>query len=1044
MQNLLAGLLAWGALALPASVFGCPSEEFLVVQVASFPGCCYEFNITETWGGDDYISNIVATVNTPGVTFAGADGPSGYPLPTVTPTSITYNVPLHVDPCGHGSPLAVTACFNNIPSTGASISFTANSTASGIPYAFGLGTVTIGTNAECASPSPVQITCGDNITNNCMGDEGALVNFALPAATDTKSNCQPVTVSASWPPLNIPYTTSPVSATFPIGVTPVTITAVDACGNSNTCTFTVTVLGHGASTGDWAFSDGGVASPPAGSSQQGNAIAVDSFGNSFVAGIFTSTATFTGLPPMYSSVNGGNSITLNTAPGTTDAFLAKYDSSGHLLWVQQANGYNAAANGVAVDSQGNCFMTGTFQYSIFPNMCNGSGLTAVGAIDMFLAEYDPQGNLIWAVNGGDVNDLVGVTTGQGVAVDTNDNCYVTGSFQLDAGFGNGNNPCNLLTTVVPNVFGISSDGDAFLAKYDHWGNLLWATNSTCSSVSNNATGRGVAVDANGHVWIVGSFSGGVGTGVKFGSTGPLTTASGRGYACVVQYNAADGTAIWARQTACAGTCGDHDGRGIGVDTNDNCYFTAYFNGDAALGSFTVSDPNPYNGSLSFGILELYDYLVGSLDSNGNPRWLINGGQTNDNESRGLAVTPAGNVYVTGLLGGLSEFGAEGQNVMLHEYSSSGALLWAETGNAMLTLPQVNSGRGVAVDAAGCVYATGGFSDPGTNASTDPGLIFSGFFAPVPLAAPGGLESIFVVKYCSSCSSNSSGCVAPPANLVLWLPFDEKTGTTSGNLASSANPGTQMNGPGVVLNAYVANSLSFDGANQYVTVPDYPDIDIGTNDLTIDAWVNRATNGPNSLPSVILDKRDVNSGVGYSLSVSFGHLILTMSGNNYGDTGSLIVPPDGLWHFVAVSVSQSAGSPQGSFYIDGVLNSAFAPAQANLENTNSFWVGASPLGGNRPWLGDLDEVEVFNRALEASELQGIFSAAQAGKCKPSCYLQTLNINRVGNSVVVTWSGGATLEQAVHVIGPWTPVVGATSPYTVPPPLTTAMFYRLECN
>ena len=141
-------------------------------------------------------------------------------------------------------------------------------------------------------------------------------------------------------------------------------------------------------------------------------------------------------------------------------------------------------------------------------------------------------------------------------------------------------------------------------------------------------------------------------------------------------------------------------------------------------------------------------------------------------------------------------------------------------------------------------------------------------------------------------------------MVLWLPFDETSGPISANLAANAGYGSQVGNPTPVIGAFVANSLHFNGVNQYVTVPNYTALEIGSNDLTIDAWVNRATNGPDSLPSVIVDKRNPADDVGYSLALSFGHLVFQMSGQNYADTGSLIVPPDGQWHFIAVRMSQS--------------------------------------------------------------------------------------------------------------------------------------------
>jgi hypothetical protein len=38
-------------------------------------------------------------------------------------------------------------------------------------------------------------------------------------------------------------------------------------------------------------------------------------------------------------------------------------------------------------------------------------------------------------------------------------------------------------------------------------------------------------------------------------------------------------------------------------------------------------------------------------------------------------------------------------------------------------------------------------------------------------------------------------------------------------------------------------------------------------------------------------------------------------------------------------------------------------------------------GGVPWIGALDEVEVYNRALSTNELNAIYSAGTAGKCKP---------------------------------------------------------------
>jgi len=241
---------------------------------------------------------------------------------------------------------------------------------------------------------------------------------------------------------------------------------------------------------------------------------------------------------------------------------------------------------------------------------------------------------------------------------------------------------------------------------------------------------------------------------------------------------------------------------------------------------------------------------------------------------------------------------------------------------------------------------------------------------------------------------AAACVPPPANVALWLPFDETGGTTSLNLAPGGNNGTQVNGPTVNLGGYVANSLNFNGANQYVTVPDYPAIDPGTGDLSIDAWVKRAAGAPNSPPSIIVDKRDASTIIGYSLSLSYGELICELSDpsgyTNYRDTNG-VVPADNKWHLVAVTVSRSLPSG-GRFYVDGVLTTVFDPTgqPGNLSTMAPFLVGASPVGGNTPWLGGIDEVEFFHRTLTATEVKGIYNAGAFGKCKPTCVSAPANL------------------------------------------------------
>ena len=242
----------------------------------------------------------------------------------------------------------------------------------------------------------------------------------------------------------------------------------------------------------------------------------------------------------------------------------------------------------------------------------------------------------------------------------------------------------------------------------------------------------------------------------------------------------------------------------------------------------------------------------------------------------------------------------------------------------------------------------------------------------------------------NCATN---CVPPPTNMVLWLPFDETSGNISANLASPPNPGTQYGHPLSLHGQYVDNSLQFQGTN-YVSVPDYPGIEIGTNDFTIDAWVNFMGPRQADPTNVIVSKSSSLFGApGYTLMLCTNKgLIFDINGNIFNENFPIVTNG---WHFVAVSVSQSTGA--AFFYMDGQWGGTpyfYPTALYNVFNTDPLWVASAPSVYSMPfnnfgitsWAGAVDEVEVYNRALSSNELNSIYYAGTAGKCKTSCPLQ----------------------------------------------------------
>ena len=231
------------------------------------------------------------------------------------------------------------------------------------------------------------------------------------------------------------------------------------------------------------------------------------------------------------------------------------------------------------------------------------------------------------------------------------------------------------------------------------------------------------------------------------------------------------------------------------------------------------------------------------------------------------------------------------------------------------------------------------------------------------------------------------CVKPPLNMVLWLPFDEAVGPVAANIVPGALNGGHVNGPVPLLGQYVLNSLSFDGVNDFVRVPNYAGIVLSTSDLSIDAWVRRTTQdqGRRVIVSKVRQSAVALNARGYEYYLNNGIMNLALLGpvaQNYNS--GVAVPLDNQWHHVTVTVRRAAGGSV-RFYLDGVLVNALAgPITAPIGNNSPLYVGAGTWPApNSFFRGGIDEVEIFNRVLTPAEIAGLWNAKQAGKCKITC-------------------------------------------------------------
>ncbi len=224
-------------------------------------------------------------------------------------------------------------------------------------------------------------------------------------------------------------------------------------------------------------------------------------------------------------------------------------------WAVKAGGSGQdSSQGIAIDSLGNQYVTGTFEGSI---AFGSYTLTSSGYYDIFAAKLDPNGNFLWAVRaGGTSNDF-----GYGIAVDGSGSVLLTGSFLDTATFGS---------------YTLISDGnrDIFTAKLDINGNFLWAVRAGGTSYDYCS---GIAVDVVGNAYLTGYFWG----NSSFGSYTLISSGDVDIFAAKLDPN---GNWLWAIR---AGGTSYEFGYGIAVDGAGKAYLTGCFMGSAAFGPYTL-------------------------------------------------------------------------------------------------------------------------------------------------------------------------------------------------------------------------------------------------------------------------------------------------------------------------------------------------------------------------------------------------------------------------------------------------------------------------
>jgi hypothetical protein len=235
----------------------------------------------------------------------------------------------------------------------------------------------------------------------------------------------------------------------------------------------------------------------------GNSIAVDSFGNAYVAGRADSPD-FPVTASAYQKSFGGSGQSVG------DAFVVKLDPSGSsLLYSTYLGGSDGdSGNGIAIDSAGNAYVSGRTRSTDFPTTPGAFQSVFGGGMfngDAFVAKLNATGSalLFSTYLGGDQDESVGR-----IAVDADGSAYITGStpstnFPVTAGAFQTIKAGGLCYSFIPEAPPFPCP-DAFLTKVSADGKSL--VYSTYFGGTGSDSASAVAVDSGGNACVVGTTS----------------------------------------------------------------------------------------------------------------------------------------------------------------------------------------------------------------------------------------------------------------------------------------------------------------------------------------------------------------------------------------------------------------------------------------------------------------------------------------------------------------------------------------------------------
>jgi len=202
-----------------------------------------------------------------------------------------------------------------------------------------------------------------------------------------------------------------------------------------------------------------------------------------------------------------------------------------------------------------------------------------------------------------------------------------------------------------------------------------------------------------------------------------------------------------------------------------------------------------------------------------------------------------------------------------------------------------------------------------------------------------------------------------------------SGTAWADLSGNGNNGTLVNGP--VFDGTNMGSISFDGVDDWTSFGNI--LNMGTSNFTISAWVKSTSTVTGNNNGIVYKRSTAQSqSPGYRLNMPNGAFNLHIADGVNSNTLSTVSPSfnDDNWYNVIGVVIRTQ---KLQIFVNGQLNIETTSTLAtSIDTSTNFAVGALNTSGTSTFhrfLGNISNVQVYNRALSAAEVLQNYNATK---------------------------------------------------------------------